>query len=28
LAKLAERYMRVADRMKAPEDISLVWLSC
>lgn len=28
LVKLADRYMRVADRMKAPEDISLVWLSC
>ncbi len=28
LAGLANRYMRIADRMKAPEDISLVWLSC
>lgn len=27
LVKLADRYMRVAERMKAPEDISLVWLS-
>jgi acyl-[acyl-carrier-protein] desaturase len=27
LSKLADRYMRVADRMKAPEDISLLWLS-
>ena len=27
LVKLADRYMRVADRMKAPEDVSLLWLS-
>lgn len=27
LVKLADRYMRVAERMKAPEEISLVWLS-
>jgi acyl-[acyl-carrier-protein] desaturase len=27
LVKLADRYMRVADRMKAPEEVSLVWLS-
>ncbi len=26
LAKLAERYMRVADRMKAPEEVKLAWL--
>ncbi|MBN3580893.1 acyl-ACP desaturase [Algoriphagus aestuarii] len=26
LSKLAERYMRVADRMKAPEDVQLAWL--
>lgn len=28
LSTLAKRYMRVAERSKAPEDISLVWLSC
>ena len=28
LSKLADRYMRVADRMKAPEEVSLLWLSC
>ena len=27
LVKLADRYLRVAERMKAPEEISLVWLS-
>ena len=27
LAKLADRYMRVAERMKAPEELNLVWLS-
>ncbi|MBB6327146.1 acyl-[acyl-carrier-protein] desaturase [Algoriphagus iocasae] len=26
LSKLAERYMRVADRMKAPDDVQLAWL--
>lgn len=26
LAKLAERYMRVADRMKAPDEVKLAWL--
>jgi acyl-[acyl-carrier-protein] desaturase len=26
LANLSERYMRVADRMKAPEEITLAWL--
>ena len=28
LSKLPERYLRVAERVKAPEEISLVWLSC
>ena len=27
LSKLPERYLRVAERVKAPEEISLVWLS-
>lgn len=27
LVKLADRYLRVAERMKAPEEVSLVWLS-
>lgn len=26
LSKLAERYMRVADRMKAPDEVKLAWL--
>jgi acyl-[acyl-carrier-protein] desaturase len=26
LANLSERYMRLADRMKAPDEISLAWL--
>ncbi|AEE54335.1 acyl-ACP desaturase [Haliscomenobacter hydrossis] len=28
LSKLPERYLRIAERVKAPEEISLVWLSC
>jgi acyl-[acyl-carrier-protein] desaturase len=27
LVRLGERYMRIADRVKAPEDVSLIWLS-
>jgi acyl-[acyl-carrier-protein] desaturase len=27
LVGLADRYMRVADRMKAPQEVSLLWLS-
>ncbi len=27
LAKLADRYLKLADRVKAPEEVSLVWLS-
>lgn len=26
LASLADRYMRLADRIKAPEEVSLAWL--
>ena len=28
LSNLADRYLRVAERVKAPEEINLVWLSC
>ena len=28
LCKLGDRYMRIADRMKAPSEINLAWLSC
>jgi len=28
LSGLAGRYLRIAERVKAPEDINLVWLSC
>ncbi|MEY3643878.1 MAG: hypothetical protein RLZZ207_572, partial [Bacteroidota bacterium] len=26
LANLADRYMRLADRIKAPDEVSLAWL--